>query len=184
MQIELHSEINFNQITLKTKNMKLKIMKNSKILIPVLIILMMAGCAPKIDHSATIKEALSVMKESAAKMGEASVHNDSLFFGTTPLNNNFELVDALQAQFACTATFFIKSGERFIRISTDVIQDGHRALGTELDPKGPVIGLIKEGKSFYGTVDILGNQYETGYEPIQNAEGEVIGIYYIGFQIK
>ncbi len=160
-------------------------MKNLKNLLAVLLLSgLFVGCAPKNEHSAIIKEALTVMKNSAAMMGEPSVLNDSLFFGTTSLNNNFELVDALQEQFACTATFFIKSGERFIRISTDVIQDGHRALGTELDPNGPVIGLIEEGKPFYGTVDILGNQYETGYEPIQNAEGEVIGIYYIGFQIK
>lgn len=164
--------------------MILKIMKNSKKLIAVLIIVFLVECASKNEHSAIIKDALNVMKERAAKLGEPSLVNDSLFFGPSNLNNNFELVDALQAQFGCTATFFIKRGQSFIRISTDVMQDGHRALGTELDPSGPVIGLIKEGKPFYGTVDILGSQYETGYEPIKNAEGEVIGIYYIGFQIK
>lgn len=164
--------------------MVLKTMKISKKLIAVLFIVLFVGCTSKSEHSAIIKDALSVMKESAAKMGQPSVVNDSLFFGTSHLNNNFDLVDSLQAQFGCTATFFIKRGPDYIRISTDVIQDDHRALGTKLDPNGPVIGLIEAGKSFYGTVDILGNQYETGYEPIQNAEGEVIGIYYIGFQIK
>lgn len=159
-------------------------MKISKRIIAALFIVLLVGCASKSEHSAIIKEALTVMKVKAAQLGEPSVVNDSLFFGTSNLNNNFELVDALQSQFGCTATFFIKSGQDFIRISTDVMQNDHRALGTKLDPNGPVIGLIKEGKSFYGTVDILGNQYETGYEPIKNAEGEVIGIYYIGFQIK
>jgi len=159
-------------------------MKFSKLLLPTLFMILFVGCVSKSEHSAIIKEALSVMKESTAKMGEPSVVNDSLFFGTTNLNNNFELVDALQAQFGCTATFFIKRGQDFIRISTDVMQDGHRAVGTKLDPTGPVIGIIEEGKPFFGTVDILGNKYETGYEPIQNAKGEVIGIHYIGFQIK
>lgn len=164
--------------------MAIKMMKISKNLIATLFIVLLVGCASKTEHSVIIKEALSMMKENATKMGEPSVVNDSLFFGTSNLNNNFELVDALQAQFACTATFFIKRGTDFIRISTDVMQDGHRAIGTKLDPNGPVIGLIKEGKPFYGNVDILGSQYETAYEPIKNAEGEVIGIYYIGFQIK
>lgn len=164
--------------------MRLKIMKNSKKLIAIFFIVLFVGCVSKSEHSAIIKDALSIMKENAAKMGQPSVFNDSLFFGTSNLNNNFKIVDELQAQFDCTATFFIKQGQEFIRISTDVMQDGHRALGTKLDPNGPVIGLIKEGKPFYGTVDILGSQYETGYEPIKNIEGEVIGIYYIGFQIK
>ncbi|MDZ7797451.1 MAG: Cache 3/Cache 2 fusion domain-containing protein [Candidatus Marinimicrobia bacterium] len=64
------------------------------------------------------------------------------------------------------------------------MNDGKRAVGTILDPNGPVIVKIRKGEPFYGTVDILGNMYETGYEPIINENGEIIGVYYTGFQLE
>ncbi|TSA38737.1 MAG: hypothetical protein D4R64_01995 [Porphyromonadaceae bacterium] len=156
----------------------------SRLTVVLFIIGLLVGCSSKTEHSAIIKEALNVMKASAAKLGEPKVVEDSLFFGTTKMNNNYVLVDSLQAKYGCTATFFVKKGNEFIRISTDVMQEGHRAVGTQLDPNGPVILMIRKSKPFYGVVDILGNQYETGYEPIKNADGEIIGVYYVGFQIK
>lgn len=87
--------------------MVLKTMKISKKLIAVLFIVLFVGCTSKSEHSAIIKNALSVMKESAAKMGQPSVVNDSLFFGTSHLNNNFDLVDALQAQFLVVRLLFL-----------------------------------------------------------------------------
>ena len=71
-----------------------------------------------------------------------------------------------------------------MRISTNVMKDGKRAIGTPLDPSGPAIASIRQGKAHYGIVDILGKMYDTGYEPIQNAAGETIGIYYIGFPLE
>ena len=145
---------------------------------------LMIGCSSNKEHSATIKEALDVMETRAAELGEPKVSEGMLSFGSTVMNNNFDLVDALQAKYGCTATFFVKKGDEFVRISTDVMTEGHRAIGTILDPDGPVIVKILKDKPFYGVVDILGYQYETGYEPITNAEGEVIGVYYIGFQLE
>jgi methyl-accepting chemotaxis protein len=71
-----------------------------------------------------------------------------------------------------------------VRISTNVKKDdGTRAIGTELDPAGPVIAQIRKDDSFYGVVDILGTPYVTGYEPIFSAgDGSVIGIWYVGFK--
>jgi len=148
------------------------------------IIGLVVGCSPKTEHSAKIKEALKVMKARATKLGEPKLVADSLFFGTTKMNNNYELVDSLTARYGCTATFFVKKGDKFVRISTDVMREGHRAINTDLDPNGPVIKAIREGKPFYGVVDILGSQYETGYEPIRNTDGEIIGVVYVGYQIK
>ena len=58
------------------------------------------------------------------------------------------------------------------------------AVGTILDLEGPVIINIRKNKPFYGTVDILGDMYETGYEPIKNCDRKIIGIYYTGFQLE
>jgi len=110
----------------------------------------------------------------------------ALYFGATKINNNFDLVDAVSKEDGkgMTATLFAKSGDEYIRVSTSVPKpDGSgRAIGTILDPAGKAIAEIKQGKPFYGEVPILGVPYITGYEPMKDAGGNVIGIYYVGYK--
>ena len=148
-----------------------------------LLIFGLFGCS-KMEHQTAIKESLVEMRAMATELGKPTLVNDILYFGETKINADFTIVDAIQAKYGCTATFFEKQGDKFVRVSTDVMHDGKRAVGTILDPEGPVIVKIRKGKPFYGTVDILGDMYETGYEPIINCKDEVIGIYYTGFQLK
>lgn len=136
------------------------------------------------SHGEKIKAALKGMREQAAKLGEAKLEGSKLFFGTTKINGNYEIVDNLKQQFGCTATFFAKKGEDFVRVSTNVLNEGNRAVGTVLDPKGPAYAAIVKGESYYGPVLILGKKYEAGYEPVKNAAGETVGVYYIGFLLE
>lgn len=135
-------------------------------------------------HSAKIKQAMAAMKEEATKLGAPKLEGATLLFGTTKINDNFALVDSLKTKFGCTATFFVKKGDAFVRISTNVMKEGKRAVGTPLDPSGPAIAAIRQNKPYYGIVDILGKLYDTGYEPINNAKGETIGVYYIGYMME
>jgi hypothetical protein len=106
----------------------------------------------------------------------------ALYFGSTKINNSFDLVDALAREQGGVATLFAKSGDDFIRVSTNVKKDdGSRAIGTVLDPKGPVIAVIRKGESYYGDANILSKPYVTGYEPIRDAAKNVIGIYFVGY---
>jgi hypothetical protein len=106
----------------------------------------------------------------------------ALYFGSAKINNSFDLVDALAREQGGVATLFAKSGDDFIRVSTNVKKDdGSRAIGTVLNPKGPVIAVIRKGESYYGDANILGKPYVTGYEPIRDAANNVIGIYFVGY---
>ena len=81
-----------------------------------------------------------------------------------------------------TATLFVKAGDEYVRVATNVKKDdGSRAIGTILDPTGPAIAMIKKGEAYYGEATILGKPYVTGYDPIKDASGNVIGIYYVGY---
>jgi hypothetical protein len=74
-----------------------------------------------------------------------------------------------------TATIFVKSGADYVRVATNVKRDdGSRAIGTILDPKGKVIDFINRNEAFYGEATILGKQYLTGYEPMQDEQNNVI----------
>jgi sensor histidine kinase regulating citrate/malate metabolism len=98
------------------------------------------------------------------------------------MNNNFILVDEVQKEMGGTATIFVKSGDEFVRVATNVKKDdGSRAIGTLLDPKGKAIAALAKGESYFGEADILGKPYVTGYEPISDASNNIIGIYYVGY---
>lgn len=115
----------------------------------------------------------------SVRYGEESLPN--LVLGNVAQINNFSLVDSVTAIAGGSATLFVKKGEDFIRVSTNIKQkDGLRAIGTHLDPNGKAIKAIRHGKAFYGVVDILDNPYITGYEPMLNSQGQVIGLWYVG----
>ena len=53
-------------------------------------------------------------------------------------------------------------GNDFVRVATNVKKDdGSRAIGTVLDPKGKAIAAISKGASFYGEVPNSGNWLRT-----------------------
>ena len=80
------------------------------------------------------------------------------------------------------ATLFVKAGDEYVRVATNLKNaDGTRAIGTILDPNGPVIGKINKGEAFYGDARVLGKPYVAGYEPIRDAANQVIGIYFVGY---
>jgi hypothetical protein len=106
-----------------------------------------------------------------------------LYFGNTRINNSFDVVDEVVQENGGTASLFVKSGDEYVRVSTNVHRsDGSRAIGTLLDPNGPAIVKIRQGEAFYGEATILDKPYVTGYEPIKDPSGDVIGIYYTGYQ--
>ena len=80
-----------------------------------------------------------------------------------------------------TATVFSRKGDDFVRISTNVMKEGKRAIGTKLAPTGKAMAAIKQKKPYFGQVDILGKSYLTAYDPIIDSSGEVIGIWYVGY---
>jgi hypothetical protein len=138
-----------------------------------------------------VKTAMELMESMAQKLGLPKIDGTdpvagkevpAIYFGSTKMNNNFELVDDVVKQAQGTATIFVKSGDEYIRVATNVKKDdGSRAIGTILDPKGKAIESIRKGEAFYGEVDILGKPYVTGYKPIRDASQNVIGIYYVGY---
>jgi len=137
-----------------------------------------------------VNTAMELLRSMADKLGPPKIEGTdtvaakevpAFYFGSTKINNNFDLVDEVVKQAGGTATIFVKSGDDYVRIATNVMKDdGSRAIGTVLDPKGKAITSIKKNEAFYGEADILGKQYITGYEPIRDQSKNVIGIYYVG----
>jgi len=138
-----------------------------------------------------VKASMALLKSKAEKLGAPKIDGTdpvagktvpALYFGSTKMNNNFDLVDDVVKEAGGTATIFVKSGDEYVRVATNVKKDdGSRAVGTILDPAGKAIQSINKNEAFYGEVTILGKPYITGYEPMHDAANAVVGIYYVGY---
>ncbi len=138
-----------------------------------------------------ITSAMRTLLQLTAELGEpkrkgtyfaADKRVSGLFFGQTLMNNAFYPVDSVAKRHNCTATLFVKEGQDYIRVSTNIRKDDFsRAVGTILDHFSPAMNLIREGHSYYGEATILHKPYMTAYEPIVDAYSNIIGIYYVGF---
>ncbi|WOD09488.1 Cache 3/Cache 2 fusion domain-containing protein [Pseudomonas sp. NyZ704] len=140
--------------------------------------------------SERVKNSMQLLIQRGTQLGEAELSGNvsvgaasapQLLLGGIEQANNFDLVDGLTAIMGGTATLFSRQGDDFVRVSTNVLRDGQRAIGTQLDPNGAAIKAVLSDQAFYGQVDILGQPYLTGYEPIKGARGRTVGIWYVGY---
>lgn len=103
-----------------------------------------------------------------------------LYFGERKINNNFDVVDAIRKQHNATATLFVKDGEEFVRVSTNVLTpEGKRGIGTVL-ARNAAYEAVSKGQQYCGPIDVLGTPYDSCYNPIKDSSGKIIGVSYIG----
>lgn len=82
------------------------------------------------------------------------------------------------------ATIFEKKGDDFLRIATSLKkEDGTRAVGTTLDRAHPAYPLLLKGETYTGKATLFGKDYMTKYVPVKDASGNVVGVYFIEFDI-
>ena len=140
-----------------------------------------------------VVSAMRLLKEHGSALGMPTTNGTiriggkivpSLMLGLEQQTNRYELVDEVTNVVGGTATVFVKSGDDFVRIATNVRRgDRTRAVGTVLNVNGKAMAALRKGQAFHGVVDILDEPYITRYEPIFDAQGAVIGAYYVGYQV-
>ncbi len=141
-----------------------------------------------------VKTSINVLKDECKQFGAPMLAENvtinsnttkNLYFGKSAVANNFQIVDNVKNIAGGVATIFSRNGSDFYRISTNVKNEsGARAIGTSLDPNGKAYAAVVQGNSFYGVTDILGKPYFTAYEPIKDAKGSVLGVYFVGYQLN
>lgn len=134
-----------------------------------------------------VQASLNTLVQKTRQLGAPRLQRDTpntptLYFGNTKINGNESVVDGVTKLLGGTATLFVRDGNDFIRVATNVIKDnGERATGSKLDPNGLAIAAVRQKQTFIGQVDILGKPYITAYKPILDDNNAVIGIWYVGY---
>jgi methyl-accepting chemotaxis protein len=108
----------------------------------------------------------------------------NLSLGSESQVMSFGMVDRVKELAGSTATLFAWDGQNFVRVTTNVLKpDGSRAVGTVLDPAGKAFTALRARQPFEGVVDILGSPYITSYAPMTDAEGKLVGAWYVGYRL-
>ena len=108
-------------------------------------------------QDARVTKSMAALKDQTAKLGAPKIDGKdavggrdapALYFGSTKMNNNFSVVDAVAEQGGrgMAATLFVKSGDQFIRVTTNVstrVGSG-RGIGTILT--GPALEFDQSGQ--------------------------------------
>jgi len=121
---------------------------------------------------------ITINKNEMIKVGGYTV--PSLYAGDKNLTMDTAFVDGIQSLVGATSTVFYLQDDEFIRVSTNVMKDGERAVGTSINNDSPVYQTIMNKETYYGRAFVVGEWYITGYAPIMDGTGNVVGIVYVG----
>ena len=65
-------------------------------------------------------------------------------------------------------------------ISSTIMKDGKRAVGTKMDNPQVIETVLKKGELFFNVNKIMGKTYDTGYWPLKDVDGKIVGMFFIG----
>ncbi len=141
---------------------------------------------PKAREAPADRETSGMMLEAAVPVWNDSGKLVGVLYGGMLLNRNYQIVDKVrdllygQARYQGnemgTATIF--QGDW--RISTNVRNEGgERAIGTRVS-KEVYDAVIVRGQVWLDRAFVVRDWYITGYEPIRDLAGNIVGILYVG----
>ncbi|MBU3878314.1 diguanylate cyclase [Faecalicatena sp. AGMB00832] len=125
-----------------------------------------------LNLSHQLKEYCNIMGE-----GEYSLEDGVLLKGGVPFGKDNKIVDQVHEISGIDATIFFE-GKR--RLTTIRNEDGSRAVGTEAAKKVQKKVLIEGEDYFSSHVLVNGESYYGYYTPLQNPDGEIVGMVFVG----
>ena len=128
----------------------------------------------ELKAQSNVKSILEILEHSHP--GPWYMANGVLYKGEQDMTQADDMVDYLGGIVNGHVTVF--QGDT--RIATTVKKaTGDRSVGTQASTKVSDI-VLKQGKSYTGSADVLGQEYYSAYEPIKDESGKVIGMIFVG----
>jgi len=145
-----------------------------------------------------IEKALENLRNDCMRMGAPSrrgrIHRANtmpeLCFGGHSLNLQKQQVDSVYKETGFAATLYVVAEEEdssfsFYRVATSLrLMNGRRSLGSGLNPTSDIAHRLLRGEPTYDFAYPLARPHLAAYEPITDAQGEVIGAFFVGCAVK
>lgn len=107
--------------------------------------------------------------------GPWRAEGDKLYKGEALINGDENIVDTIGKLTNDTCTIFLQD----TRVTTNVLKDGKRAVGTKASPE-VIEKVLKNKEHYFGEADVVGVKYQTAYKPIYDQSNQVVGMFYVG----
>ncbi|NWF57073.1 MAG: cache domain-containing protein [Syntrophaceae bacterium] len=131
-------------------------------------------------------ETAGMMLKAASPIWDRNGRLVGVLYGGILLNRNYQIVDKVRdilygegrykGKEMGTATIF--QGD--LRVSTNVLDEkGQRAIGTRVSEE-VYRAVLEKGESWLDRAFVVHDWYLTGYQPIRDLTGKVVGILYVG----
>jgi two-component system NtrC family sensor kinase len=141
---------------------------------------------PKAREVPADRDTSGMMLKAAAPIWDESGRLAGVLYGGVLLNRNYQIVDQVrdllygegryQGKEMGTATIF--QGD--LRISTNVRDEqGNRAIGTRVSEE-VYQAVVRQEQRWLDRAFVVRDWYITGYEPIRDLSGKIVGILYVG----
>ncbi len=139
------------------------------------------------DPRTSVDSGLVMMASTPMAFG---LRSRGVLYGGVLLNRNDDLVDGInhlifggeqaEGKDVGSVSIFLQD----VRVATTVLREpAHRAEGTRISAD---VGqaVISRGEHWYGRAYVVNEWHLTGYEPIRDRAGSIIGVLYVGMQEK
>ena len=111
--------------------------------------------------------------------GKWHVQDGALYKGDTKMEGAADVVDFFGGLTGGHVTIFRDD----TRVATTVKNTaGDRSVGTKASEKISNL-VLKEGKSYTGKAEVVGEEYHCAYEPIKDTNGQIIGMLFVGLSV-
>ena len=141
---------------------------------------------PKAKPAKEIEQTSGMMIKAAAPVYDNNSNMIGVLYGGNLLNRNYGIVDRVKSIVYQEAKYRDKDigtvtiFQNDLRISTNVMSiDGNRAIGTRVSAE-VYDQVILRGRPWVNSAFVVNDWYKTAYEPINNINGQFIGMLYIG----
>jgi hypothetical protein len=145
-----------------------------------------------------IEQAIQTLRNDCMRLGAPSrrgrIHRASampeLCFGGHSLNFQNAQVDSVYKSTGFTATLYVLAEEEdgsrsFNRVASSLrLLDGGRSIGSQLNPRSNVMHRLLRAEPTYDYAYPLARRHVAAYQPIVDAQGELIGAFYVGWEAK
>lgn len=109
--------------------------------------------------------------------GSWNIKDNKLYKGDTLINDNTYIVDLIKSVSGSETTIFLND----TRVSTTVIENNERAIGTKADSK-IISNVLENNEETLDTTTIFNTTYKTLYTPIKDDNGNTIGMFFLGIE--